>query len=762
MRKAHMAWGLLAGGVLLLSSLLAQPAEINNGVRIQDLSGRNQTERAVTISRFFAQGEIAEFAQAWVEGQQVPTQCDVKTRWPDGSLQHALVSLRVSLPASKSVTVTFTNQSSGQNEGALTSEQMLGGGYELGARMELQGNSLLTADIRQMIEAGAFSYWLQGPLCTQIIVEDRSPNQAFDLGWDEAKSFHPIFVATFYPGWRGVKVDLIGENVWINKVQDLRYSLALKVGWPLPDAPAYTTNNLVHSARTRWRKQFWSGPEPGAINIDYNLPYMIHSRVVPNFDLTKSVPNSAVSAEVAAFNRTDRGEINGVGQWQRAFGTTGGRPDIGLFPRWAVRYLYTFSPDLLKVVLANADVSGYIPIHYREGEVIRSFEGGEVDSAFGRVISTYGRPRFVSREIWDVNQFSAPADRPKLIGPMVRTAWSVDLAHQPSFTYIPYIVTGDWYYLEELYYWASFNLMNSTTGTCDYCRHDWGYINESSAQVRGEAWGLRTVAHAALLAPNGTQERAYFHEKVLDNIAVREGKMNVRDGVFYDSNRAPLWQWGRKIVQRDLDNPLSYLVRPQMTANVPATEPSIDKSKTFAVLGPWQQNFNYLVWGHMEELGFPTGPLRRTAMRHLLHQLQDPEYNPYLTGAYLLPVAPAQGVFFSSWAGTREGFSAGMRNTNYWTNGIGDAEHGYPYIAYAAASFLTDVRDGALQGANAWQWIQQNLPRPQVLDDNPKWALAPRQTGGVSEVAIASWAPRFRSWKKAPPQGRKKPVLALK
>jgi len=66
---------------------LAQAASPGNGITVTEASGSSQTDRPLTLSRVFAQGDIPNFAKARVGGVAVPTQCDVKTRWPDGSVQ---------------------------------------------------------------------------------------------------------------------------------------------------------------------------------------------------------------------------------------------------------------------------------------------------------------------------------------------------------------------------------------------------------------------------------------------------------------------------------------------------------------------------------------------------------------------------------------------------------------------------------------------------------------------------------------------------
>src|SRR5262249_58174134 len=103
------------------SSSAPPPPSGNDTVTIQETSGNTQNNRPVSISRVFVQGEIPGFAQAVVNGTAVLTQCDVKNRWPDGSLEIAVVCLvRTSVSPNNTVTVSFVNQSTGNNSGFLS------------------------------------------------------------------------------------------------------------------------------------------------------------------------------------------------------------------------------------------------------------------------------------------------------------------------------------------------------------------------------------------------------------------------------------------------------------------------------------------------------------------------------------------------------------------------------------------------------------------------------------------------------------------
>jgi hypothetical protein len=368
------------------------------------------------------------------------------------------------------------------------------------------------------------------------------------------------------------------------------------------------------------------------------------------------------------------------------------------------------------------------------------------------VVSIEARPAYISRDdLRGSVYFSSVADRIRPVAPLTKNIWATDLAHQPSFTYVPYLLTGDWFYLEEMQFWAAYSLAYTNSGACHYCRGpgNAGYIK---TETRGEAWALRNIAHAAVMTPDDQPEKGYVRDKVLDNIAVKEGYLNVRDGEFVDSSRKALYEWGRETVafaRMGVENPLGFLAYPPQNGNVNPKDLKVNPAKTHQVHSAWQFHFNYLVWGHMEELGFPIRPLRVAGLKFVLHELRDPEFNPYLTSAYIIPIGPAKDTYFHTWGQVLDGYQDSFKYTKTWLEGVGDPELGYGAIAMAAASYLTDVNDGNLRGAEAWQWIRDNLPRQELFNENPKWALTPRGPDAAVEARINTWDKRFRVWNKS-------------
>ena len=81
------------------------------------------------------------------------------------------------------------------------------------------------------------------------------------------------------------------------------------------------------------------------------------------------------------------------------------------------------------------------------------------------------------------------------------TGWGPDINHYPALSYVPYLLTGDLYHLEELQFVAAWSVArfryNRSQG---FGQQFW------IGQARGFAWGLRHLFQAAYLSPaDGTE-----------------------------------------------------------------------------------------------------------------------------------------------------------------------------------------------------------------------------------------------------------------
>ena len=128
-----------------------------NGIVVYSTSGAGQTNRLVSIGRVFEQGDIPHFAQAVAGGSAILTQCDVKNRWPDGSLKFAIVSFILPNVATGGTAVSFQDQATGHNTNFLAQADMLNAAYDFDGVMQLTGAASPSISARAVLQAGEFS-----------------------------------------------------------------------------------------------------------------------------------------------------------------------------------------------------------------------------------------------------------------------------------------------------------------------------------------------------------------------------------------------------------------------------------------------------------------------------------------------------------------------------------------------------------------------------------------------------------------------------
>jgi hypothetical protein len=178
-------------------------------------------------------------------------------------------------------------------------------------------------------------------------------------------------------------------------------------------------------------------------------------------------------------------------------------------------------------VLANGDLSGSWPVHVREAEdSATSGVGSE------RLISLDQRPT-----VWyDARAQSAGLDYVKgtplplveygLTTPRAgQTALIPDNAHQPSIAFVPYLLTGDRYYAEEMAFWANYGMLR--TSDSDGIRGGRGILENN--EVPGIAWALRNLVDAAAYYPDASPVKSYLSEKVLNNLQWLDTYASVRN-----------------------------------------------------------------------------------------------------------------------------------------------------------------------------------------------------------------------------------------
>src|SRR5438445_332296 len=96
-RRVLLGAGVLAASSFNVAGFAASPAKepVRNVIQLRNASGSTLRDYPLRIGRPFVSGEIQSLPQAVLGNTKLRTQADVKTRWADGSVQYAILSLVV-------------------------------------------------------------------------------------------------------------------------------------------------------------------------------------------------------------------------------------------------------------------------------------------------------------------------------------------------------------------------------------------------------------------------------------------------------------------------------------------------------------------------------------------------------------------------------------------------------------------------------------------------------------------------------------------
>lgn len=738
------------------NSTTPPPPPSGDTLTIYDTSGTAQANRAVSIPRAFVQGEILNYAQASINGSAVLTQCDVKNRWPDGSVKFAIISFVIpSLAANGSVSVSISNQTSGNNTGYLAQADMLSAPYNFDAQIIESGASSHTTSARTMLSNGSFRYWLQGPIVTAVILEDRSSTRTYDFNSDggTGNPLHPIFEAWFYPQGNRTEVGYTVENVWAgstaaSSMRDQTYSFVLTSGQSSPTTH-FTQTSFNHIGRSRWYRHFWLGNNaPPATRIDHNLAYWVQTKVIPNYDTTLNMSSALVSSELSGWTSADQtivGTANGVGNIPKGMDAGGAAETIGLMATWETMYLVNMKNDdkLLAKVIGNADLVGRVPMHYREANTNLFFDTGNTVNAFGHVTSINARP-MENLGIGpgnDYNDNCSGANNLTLnLGNVTTDGWDsngMDPSHWPEFGFVAYLLTGKYYYMEEAQFAGGY--MTAWGHGCPGTVRDGaaGVLNQSQ-YGRGDAWSFRAVTQGWQASPDGSPEQAYFNDKLQNTIAGYEGARNIS---ISDPSRQAVWTWASQNTgDPNGPSPLHFYSAGEAQF---IESPMRTDGYLLTAWSPWEESYLLCTFGMARDAGLANvGDIMAWDANRWFHLALDTVNvnNIYLVGTYRFPTKLASTnnwiANYSDYKTAFLGNGGGLPTswTYFWPcNYAPDDDKRYEGLA--TIGFLYPYTADGFTGQNAWNAVNQSLRNtsgclPADFQSSsgasPKWAILAR------------------------------------
>lgn len=392
----------------------------------------------------------------------LPTQCDVKTRWNDGSIRFAVVTARIPRDGEYSLLPAAARVGS------------VAGTAPAAAVRFRRGADQATATLPA---TPGGDRWLDGPEVVEwrVVAAPTGPALA-------PATLQVIFdVRCYRDGQR--RVDVTVENPF-DRAGATRVPYD-RVDIEIDGIVRFHRDAVTHWYLARWRQVFGVGLDESAIVQD-TAP-LVAARAVPDYlpSITDETP-----AMGATFEILRRGGLS-----YDDMGAPGGRPELGPYPDWAARWLVHRRPEQRAYMLACGDLAASQPIHVREPD--------------GRLPSIDERPQLWLDERG--KQWVPESDKPRgdltreSIGPL-----GVDFEHQVSLAYVPYLAAGDRFYADEMAFWANYCLIGNHPF---YNRQNEHGLLVSGAP-RGMAWTLRNVVDAAAWLPDGHAIKAHLAAKV--------------------------------------------------------------------------------------------------------------------------------------------------------------------------------------------------------------------------------------------------------
>lgn len=299
--------------------------------------------------------------------------------------------------------------------------------------------------------------------------------------------------------------------------------------------------------------------------------------------------------------------------------------------------------------------------------------------------------------------------------------WTPDQSHSFEPWSIPYLLTGEFFYLEEMQFWHSYGAMNDFgPSSVPYGRGPTGAEEGlDNEQVRAMAWIFRNRTHLAYWAPDNGVTNEYI-QSVADALAGQEGGHGITTGIY---NGNAMWTWQNSLPGgfRDGANTASPLGI--YTIGDPRFTTGINPAVASTGNSDYEENYFTIAFGRAIELGYSASTMLAFNGKRPIGEATDPGYNLYLASSYHEPaLGLGSNWLASTWTVERTGFTA--PNPTTWVDA--NCSDCYRYIFMAALSFTTSLSNGA----SAWTTVSGLLLGDPVISADPQLAIIPRNAVG--------------------------------
>jgi hypothetical protein len=655
---------------------------------VQSASKRSQQNVPVTTGQPFVAGDVpkgSHLEAVTADGKSLPTQVDWKATYSDGSLRHGIITFVLpQMPAGGKVRVGLHRRSGKTTkDGQVSSPNFIPSDLNAKIKLDLKKDGAEKASLQDMLNSkDDFQTWLSGPLVKAKLIHGPLKRASGSPDPHLAGRFY----VRHYPSAHRTRIEFIVENDWtfVKSPHNFTYDVNLSID----GQQVYQKKKLTQPLHTRWRKVYWVGGAP-QVYVAHDVAYLKATGAIPNYDPDLKVPNSAVADWYKKYLKSHHGPL------QRSFVAnpmhmTGGRNDIGPLPTWTVLRVLTGAPRIIQVDNAISALGGSWPVHYR-------------DKNTGQPVSIEDYPNISTHpnlKHWSKNPLSSIHCSGKC-----STKLKPNAAHEPSIGFVPYLLTGDHYYLEELEFWAAWNPLHTSP---KYRGYDKGLFKWT--QVRGQAWSLRTLGQLAYITPDDAAMKDYWKHQLENNL-------------HYYNQHYP---------NNPNANKLGFLV-------------GLMPYHHGLSMAPWQDDFFTWAMGYLVGLGFEDAmPMLKFKARFPVGRMTAPGFCWIQGSLYTLQIRDSKdSPLYTSFAEVyKNSVSKKMRHAPCASKEMADLlsrknnsykagdMYGYPWSpqgfpANMQPALAVAVNAGVPKARKAWKIFMNRTTKPDY-SKYPNWDIVPR------------------------------------
>jgi hypothetical protein len=465
------------------NKLMAQASSLPFRVQIQarpTLSATFKLTSAVgganlpfTLGHGFRKGEVQ--AGANVVASIPDVQVAGKNWWPDGSLKFAVISGHATLTAGTPQTIALSTGT--PTGGAILTTADL---KATGVAAAVGGGAFGSASWSGTDWDAPFLTWISGPMMSSWIYRKPIGSDAHLVAWLEVRLFAGGAVEVL--PWIENGYLMVASPTNKNATYSFtlggtqRFSAAI-------DLPNHARTVLIFGSAL----SHWLGTDP-EVTPKHDTEYMQATRLVPSY--RANVASNAAIFTTLAQTYTPLQQ----GNYPSFMGEAGYHGSIGMLPEWDALYLTSQDARAYAGVVINGYSAGRYGLHYRD----ETASGSDAH----RPIRFSSYPNLVVTEVGsgiaDSGASSTNSYTPNASGTSPAT-WKN--SHHPSAGFLAYLVTGRFYFMEQVQFTATLCFLKNGNLTRQASkgifRSDVG-----ANTTRGAGWAMRTLAQAACATPD--------------------------------------------------------------------------------------------------------------------------------------------------------------------------------------------------------------------------------------------------------------------